>query len=427
MNGTFTKEGGNHISYVGMQIWERIREYIKKKHKIDVKPNELRQHMMLFIDCSIVNPRYSSQTKEQLITEAKDFKTSWSVTEKMIKQIINSDIIKSVLDWAEAKAMQQEMAEARKLSKEISKNNPRGIDKFSDANERKHRHRCTIFLAEGDSAQKSIQAGRGKSPYIGSYALRGKTLNVMGESDARVMANKEIKNIMTILGLAIGEKVEMRQLPDDTWHEVKIGDKIVIANINDDVQIDGEWTPVWSLSLDKAIRPNEAMITSSKMNPIIRRPFVPDLRYGRIAFCTDADVDGAHIQGLLCNLMYQYWPELFDYGVVNIFRTPLIKVKLRKGDVLSFFSERDFKEWEQADGQRQKGWTYKYIKGLGTSMTAEFTEYLNNIERHLYQIRFDDEDDSDALDLAFNSARADDRKDWLVSKAASFDDFVEEV
>lgn len=55
VNSSNTKTGGTHILYAGMQIWEALRAYIKKKHKVDVKPSELRQHMTLFIDARIVN------------------------------------------------------------------------------------------------------------------------------------------------------------------------------------------------------------------------------------------------------------------------------------------------------------------------------------------------------------------------------------
>ncbi len=363
VNGTHTKIGGTHINYVGMQIWEAIRAYIKKKNKIDIKPSELRQHMTLFIDAQMVNPRYSSQTKDDLITETKDYKTAWEVPDKFINKIVKSSIIQSILDWAQAKALQEEMKELRKLNKETDKADPRRVEKFSDALEKRDRHKCVLFLTEGDSAAKAVQAGRGKNPYIASFPLRGKMLNVREKDIKRIMESEEIKKIMTIIGLKLGEKV-----------------------------------------------------TS-----------IAQLRFGRIAFTTDADVDGSHISGLLLNLFDKFWPELFSLGVIHIFRTPLVKVTLKNKEVLEMFTEREFKEWEKSDGHKLKGWSHKYYKGLGTSTAKEFTSYFENMDNYLFTISLDDNEDKDAIDLAFNGQRADDRKKWLETGADNFEDYISEA
>ena len=363
VNGTHTKEGGTHILYAGMQIWERIREFIKKKHKIDVKPSELRQHMTLFIDCSIVNPRYSSQTKENLMTEVKDYKTSWEVPDKMINKIVKSTIIQSILDWAEAKAHQESMKELRKLNKDTSGADPRRVEKFADALEKRDRQKCVLFLTEGDSAAKAVQSGRGKNPYIASFPLRGKPLNVREKDIKRILENEEIKKILIIMGLKLGEK-----------------------------------------------------ITS-----------ITQLRFGKVAFCTDADVDGAHISGLLMNLFDKFWPELFTLGVVHIFRTPLVKVMLKNKTTLEMFTEREFKVWEAKDGQKTKGWNHKYYKGLGTSTPAEFKAYFDKLDSYLFRVDMENKEDVDAVDLAFNGQRADDRKVWLETPAANFEDFILEA
>ena len=360
VNGTHTKIGGTHILYAGMQIWERIREFIKKKHKVDIKPSDLRQHMTLFIDCSIVNPRYSSQTKDDLITEVRDYKTSWEVPDKMINKIVKSSIIQNILDWAEAKQRQEELRELRKLNKETDKADPRRVDKFSDAIEKKERHKCVLFLTEGDSAGKAVQAGRGKNPHIGSFPLRGKPLNIRDKEIKRILENAEIKNLLTIIGLKLGEEVK---------------------SIN-------------------------------------------DLRFGKIAFTTDSDVDGAHISGLLINLFDYYWPELFKMGVIHIFRTPLIKVTLKNKQVLEFFTEREFKEWEEKEGHKHKNYSRKWYKGIGTNTATEFKAYLESMNNYLFKISVDGKEDHDAIDLAFNNQRADDRKKWLETGAENFEDFI---
>ena len=152
--GGHTRVGGTHVDYVTNQICTELRSHIKKKHRIDIKPSELKQHFRLFIDCQIVNPRYGSQTKEELMTEVKDFKTTWTVNDKFITKIIKSSIIQSVLDWAAAKAHQEEMKELRKLNKASDKANLKHIKKFNDATE-KDRSICSLFLAEGDCLEEN--------------------------------------------------------------------------------------------------------------------------------------------------------------------------------------------------------------------------------------------------------------------------------
>lgn len=247
VNGTHTKTGGTHINYVVNQITDQIREHIRKKHKVDVKPSDLKQHFMIFIDAQIVNPRYSSQTKEDLITEVKDYKTSWSVSDKMIKSIIKSDIIQSILDWAQAKAHQEELKELRKMNRDVTKSDPRRIEKFSDATERKDRSKCILLLTEGDSASKSVQAGRAKNPYIGSFPLKGKPLNVRERETKKILDNEEIKKLMAIIGLTIGEKVTGSPKPNGKWYEVEIDGQLMLVNESDEIKIDNAWVRVEDL------------------------------------------------------------------------------------------------------------------------------------------------------------------------------------
>jgi len=366
VNTTRTKIGGTHISYVTNQIVDELRTHINKKlkkAKVEVKPADIRNHLHLFIDATIVNPRYSSQTKDELITEVKDYGRTWTVPEKFIKKLLQTEIIQSILDWVEAKEQAEAMKELRKLNKEADKSDPRRVEKFSDALEKKDRHKCVLFLTEGDSAAKAVQAGRGKNPYIASFPIRGKLLNTRDKDVKRILESEAIKNILTIIGLKLGEKV-----------------------------------------------------TS-----------IAQLRFGKIAFTTDADCDGAHISGLLLNLFDMYWPELFQLGVIHVFRTPLVKVT-NKGKVLhEFFTEREFQAWVKKEGEKSKGWASKWLKGLGSSTTADFCSYFERMDTFLFRIDVVDQDDKDAIDLAFNGQRADDRKKWLETPAANFDDFLFEA
>ena len=71
-NSTDTYDGGTHVDYIMNQIIVQVREFFQKKHKTDIKPSEIRNHISIFINSTVVNPSFSSQTKEKLITEALD-------------------------------------------------------------------------------------------------------------------------------------------------------------------------------------------------------------------------------------------------------------------------------------------------------------------------------------------------------------------
>lgn len=124
------------------------------------------------------------------------------------------------------------------------------------------------------------------------------------------------------------------------------------------------------------------------------------------------------------NMIDKYWPELFSMGFVHILRTPVIMVNLKDKSTLEFFTERDYKAWEASDGQKNRGWTMKYYKGLSTWSTKQFSQFLSDLERYLFRVDVVDQEDLEAIDLAFNGSRADDRKAWLETPATNFEDFI---
>lgn len=150
VNSVETYQGGTHVAYVMDQIVEAIRTFIKKKYKTEVKPADVRNHMRVYISANVNRPKFSSQTKENMISQYGTYKTSWDVPDKMIQKLLKSPIIQSVLDWVEAKQKAAEMAELRKLNKEAAKANPRRVEKFDDAIEKVNRHQCEVFFTEGD-------------------------------------------------------------------------------------------------------------------------------------------------------------------------------------------------------------------------------------------------------------------------------------
>lgn len=440
INSVETYQGGSHVTYITNQIVEALRAVIKKKHKVDVSPGDIRSHMCVFISGRVNRPRFSSQTKENMISPVSEWKTSWTVSDKFIQKLLKTEIIQSILDWAAAKEQAQLNKELRNANKSIDKVDPRRVAKFSDAIERINRHRCVLFLAEGDSASKSLVGARGNNPYYGSYPLKGKPLNVRGKTTHAVLGldkekakaatgkkpePNELQKIMTILGLQIGVPVTMIDAPEGEWVEVQIDGQGYIVNENDCIYLDGVVQQVYGMEYSKRdIKMNAGSLAQYRNLPGVKRIQVPNLRFGKLAMAADADVDGFHICGLLLNLFEQYWPELFDMDFIHILRTPVIMVTLKDKSTLEFFTEVDYREWEANDGAALRGWSMKYYKGLSSWNTPQFANFLKNLDEYLFAVTMDDTKDSDALDLAFNDTRADDRKEWLESPAGDFNAFV---
>jgi DNA topoisomerase-2 len=200
VNAVETKDGGTHVDYVMQQISDWLRERVKKKHKLELRPAELRNHFMLFIQADIVNPAFSSQTKEKLITESRDFGSQFKLSDKALKAIFDSEIIQRILDWAQQKALADERKQLRELNKSLSKEK---VLKLVDA-KGKDREKCTLGLFEGDSAMSFFRKFRDPS-FQGAFPLRGKFINVTELPNTRVIQNQEVKDLLTAIGLKMGE------------------------------------------------------------------------------------------------------------------------------------------------------------------------------------------------------------------------------
>jgi len=202
VNSVETKDGGTHVEYIANQITNWLRERIKKKHKVEVKPSELRNHMFLFVEASIVNSGFSSQTKEKLITEPKDFGSYREVSEKTLKMIFQSEIIKQLLDWIQEKKLADERKQLRALNKFLDKTK---IIKLIDAKNKNDRNKCSLAIFEGDSASSAFRQFRDPMT-MGAFPLRGKFINVMELPNTKVIQNQEVKNLLASIGLKMGEE-----------------------------------------------------------------------------------------------------------------------------------------------------------------------------------------------------------------------------
>lgn len=202
VNSVHTKDGGTHVEYITNQLINYLREYIKKKHKVEVRPNDIRNHLFVFIDCTIINPSFSSQTKEKLITETRSFGTQHELSEKIAKLIFKSEIIQSVLDWIDRKNKAEERAELRKLNKSLERGR---IEKLIDAQSKSDRHRCILGIYEGMSALSAVRKFR-DTQIIGAYPLKGKFINVHELPNSKVIKNTEVVGLMGAIGLKLGEE-----------------------------------------------------------------------------------------------------------------------------------------------------------------------------------------------------------------------------
>jgi DNA gyrase/topoisomerase IV subunit B len=200
VNSIETIEGGTHINYVLNPVIVKLREYFVKKYKFDVKPNDIKQQLSVFINCNINRPKFNSQTKSFMISEPSTYKTDWTVSDKFIKEIIKSPIIKNIIEWAENKQALENMKKANAASKNIkTKKVLKHIPATSHIVEKKF-----LFITEGDSANGPFVSVRNAETQ-GALPLRGKVMNSFGRPAHEVLGNKEYSELMAVLGLELGK------------------------------------------------------------------------------------------------------------------------------------------------------------------------------------------------------------------------------
>lgn len=154
VNSVETRDGGTHVEDIVNRIVTWIRERMKKKFKLDLKPGEIRSHFFVFVQADIVNPAFSSQTKEKLITEGSAFGSRLELDETFLKKIFASEIIQKILDWAQQKAQAEERRQLRELNKNASKAK---VLKLIDAKAKEGRTRCSLMIFEGDCLREDTQ------------------------------------------------------------------------------------------------------------------------------------------------------------------------------------------------------------------------------------------------------------------------------
>ena len=205
VNSIATMKGGTHVNYIADQITAKLVPIVKRKNKgEEVKANQIKNQLSVYVNALITNPAFSSQTKEYLSTIPMNFGSTFTVSEKFMKQIEKSGIIDNILNWAKFK----QTAELKKKSGS-KRSKIVGITKLDDANFAGTAKSvdCTLILTEGDSAKALAISGLGVvgRDYYGVFPLKGKLLNVREASHQQIMKNEEIQNISKILGLTFGK------------------------------------------------------------------------------------------------------------------------------------------------------------------------------------------------------------------------------
>ncbi len=308
VNSTPTFDGGYHHDRVKRLFINALKDKLEreaKKAKVSIVDNDILSGMTFVIGVIMPNPRFESQTKRKLVRDSDLDKAIEKFMDKYMTKFIrnNKDYLEHVLERAKSRARFAALKDASKKGKKQKKQR---VEKLLDANERKDRSACTLFICEGDSAIGGLRSARNKL-YQGGIALRGKPMNVTQATIKDVLNNQEFSDIMASIGLVIGQPAEVEKL-----------------------------------------------------------------RYPKIVFLADSDVDGGHINTLLTNFFFTYWPELFENGCIQIAKAPLFEIITNK-DPIYAESESELERIKS-----QKGLVIKEIqrnKGLG-EMSPEAFKYV---------------------------------------------------
>ena len=267
VNSTPTYDGGFHHDRIKRLFINTVKDKLErtaKKDKLTLVDNDVLAGMTMVIGIIMPNPRFESQTKRKLVRDSHLEKALESFMSDGMEKFMrkNKELLEHIMERAKSRQRLMDLKDASKLAKKGKKQR---VEKLLDANERKDRTKCALFICEGDSAIGGLRSARDKL-YQGGIALKGKPMNVSQASIKEVLENQEFADIMSSIGLAIGQKADPKEL-----------------------------------------------------------------RYSKIVFLADSDVDGGHINTLLTNFFFTFWPEMFEMGMIQIAKAPLFEVVTDKG------------------------------------------------------------------------------------------------